>query len=78
MRGAWYKETYAYKVFAAGMNAYISKLVWGFSRKYPEEEYFSIMSCRACSCVMGSMAILQVAINVGLIGDMWDKKRKRS
>ena len=78
MRGnRWLKETYAYQVFAAGMNAYLSKYMWTVSTKYdPQREYAEVLMSRFCAVMMGAMGFFQVCINIGLIGEYWHKNKR--
>eukprot|EP00581_Thalassiosira_minuscula_P002010 CAMPEP_0183736712 /NCGR_PEP_ID=MMETSP0737-20130205/50049_1 /TAXON_ID=385413 /ORGANISM="Thalassiosira miniscula, Strain CCMP1093" /LENGTH=77 /DNA_ID=CAMNT_0025970789 /DNA_START=140 /DNA_END=373 /DNA_ORIENTATION=- len=77
MRGEWWKQTYAYKVFSAGMSAYVARVFWRFSARHAEvDDPHHAMGCQFIGFVMAMMAIFQGCINIGLIGDMWDKKRR--
>ena len=76
MRGELYKKTYAYKVFSAGMSAYIAKLMWNHRTIFdPNTEFGHVIGCQVVGFIMLVAAILQVCVNIGLVGDMWDKKR---
>lgn len=69
-----FKQTYPYKIIASGMHAYISKFLWAHSRRLnPQTEYGHIYMCRFVACLMATFGIVQCAINIGLIGDVWEK-----
>ena len=73
-----YKESYPYKLFATGMHAYIAKLMWRYSYKFEQAgEHGHSRGCVLCAIFMGAMAVLSACINIGLVGDMWDKKKRR-
>ena len=70
----WLKDSYPYKVVAAGMDAYLSEFFWLHSNKHPDQMFMT----RVCSVMMGMCSLFQFLVNIGLVGDMWSKhKRKR-
>eukprot|EP00584_Thalassiosira_punctigera_P007710 CAMPEP_0172531816 /NCGR_PEP_ID=MMETSP1067-20121228/5070_1 /TAXON_ID=265564 ORGANISM="Thalassiosira punctigera, Strain Tpunct2005C2" /NCGR_SAMPLE_ID=MMETSP1067 /ASSEMBLY_ACC=CAM_ASM_000444 /LENGTH=78 /DNA_ID=CAMNT_0013316245 /DNA_START=165 /DNA_END=401 /DNA_ORIENTATION=+ len=77
MGGEWYKKTYAYAVFSAGMSAYIARFMWNHAARLDQSRDFrDVIGCRVVGAIMALMAILQGCINIGLIGDMWDKRKR--
>ena len=79
-RNNWPKDTYPYKVFQAAMSAWLSKYCWEESYKMVRRgKDHEAMLAKFCAVLLAIVGIVQVCINIGLIGDMWDKnKRKRS
>mmetsp|Transcript_4216 Transcript_4216/g.9253 ORF Transcript_4216/g.9253 Transcript_4216/m.9253 type:complete len:86 (+) Transcript_4216:295-552(+) len=78
MGGEWYKKTYPYKIFCAGMSGYLAKLSWKYRDLYdPNTQYFDVLMCNIVCIIMGLMAIVQMCVNIGLIGGMWDKKSSK-
>jgi len=68
MAGEWYKQTYAYSVFSVGMCGYIGRFFWDLGDG---------LDHKLLGTFMAVMGMFQVLLNIGLIGDMWDKKNNR-
>ena len=74
----WIKDTYIYKIFRAGMSAFLAKYFWDDSQRYnPETQYKEILMRQCFAVVMFIMGLCQLCINVGLIGDSRDSKKKK-
>ena len=74
----WIKDTYIYKIFQAGMSAYLAKYCWNESLRYnPETQYKEVLMRQCFAVVMLLMALCQLCINVGLIGETRDGKKKK-
>ena len=71
----WLKETYVYKLFQTFMCFYLSKLAWTESLKYSGS---AALTRQYCAVFMGVLGVLQMSINIGLIGDAeGDAKREK-
>lgn len=59
------------------MSAYLAKYCWNESQRYnPETQYKEVLMRQCFAMLMLLMALCQLCINIGLIGD-GKKKKKR-